>query len=216
MLAACRFLYEEHDDADEKSSDIAENGGAVTTKPMELEMNGLSSSAYPGLVDNVSKVQAGGGAYSLPPLPSSSTPGPLGSGIGFRVLPRAQALMLTMLQQLPLQEITEQEEPGTGKDDDDDDEEDEKVLSKWGCFIWLTVVTIFIAMLSEFIVDAIKGASSALKIPMPFLCTILLPIVGNAAEHASAIIFAWKNRIEIALGVAVGECDQDSVGRGCG
>jgi Ca2+/H+ antiporter len=29
--------------------------------------------------------------------------------------------------------------------------------------------------------------------------------VGNAAEHASAIVFAYKNRIEIALGVAVGE-----------
>ena len=43
-----------------------------------------------------------------------------------------------------------------------------------------------------------------MKIPMPFLVTIVLPIVGNAAEHASALIFAWKNRMEIALGVAVG------------
>lgn len=45
---------------------------------------------------------------------------------------------------------------------------------------------------------------------MPFLTTILLPIVGNAAEHASAIVFAYKNRVEIALGVAVGGC------RACG
>lgn len=42
--------------------------------------------------------------------------------------------------------------------------------------------------------------------PLPFLVTILLPIVGNAAEHASAIVFAFKNRMEIALGVAVGAC----------
>ena len=49
-----------------------------------------------------------------------------------------------------------------------------------------------------------QGASQSLKIPMPFLVTIVLPIVGNAAEHASALIFAWKNRMEIALGVAVG------------
>ncbi len=55
-----------------------------------------------------------------------------------------------------------------------------------------------------------QGASKTLGVPMPFLTTILLPIVGNAAEHASAIVFAYKNRVEIALGVAVGGCP------GCG
>jgi Ca2+:H+ antiporter len=43
---------------------------------------------------------------------------------------------------------------------------------------------------------------------MPFLSTIVLPIVGNAAEHASAIIFAMKNRLEISLGVAIGSSTQ--------
>lgn len=43
---------------------------------------------------------------------------------------------------------------------------------------------------------------------MPFLTTILLPIVGNAAEHASALMFAYRNRIEISLGVAVGSATQ--------
>ncbi len=54
----------------------------------------------------------------------------------------------------------------------------------------------------------VQGASTALSIPLPFLVTILLPIVGNAAEHASAIIFAVRNRIELALGVAVGSSTQ--------
>lgn len=40
---------------------------------------------------------------------------------------------------------------------------------------------------------------------MPFLTTIVVPIVGNAAEHASALLFAVKNRMEISLGVAMGE-----------
>jgi Ca2+:H+ antiporter len=40
---------------------------------------------------------------------------------------------------------------------------------------------------------------------MPFLTTIVVPIVGNAAEHASALIFAVKNRMEISLGVAIGK-----------
>ena len=49
-----------------------------------------------------------------------------------------------------------------------------------------------------------QGASLQLGIPLPFLVTILLPIVGNAAEHTSAIMFAVRDRIEVALGVAVG------------
>jgi calcium/proton exchanger cax len=52
---------------------------------------------------------------------------------------------------------------------------------------------------------AAAEASRQLKVPMPFLTTIVVPIVGNAAEHASALIFAVKNRMEISLGVAIGE-----------
>ena len=53
-----------------------------------------------------------------------------------------------------------------------------------------------------------QGASVQLGVPLPFLVTILLPIVGNAAEHTSAIMFAVRDRIEVALGVAVGESDR--------
>lgn len=41
-----------------------------------------------------------------------------------------------------------------------------------------------------------------------FLSIILLPIVGNAAEHAGAIIFAFKNKLDITLGVALGSAAQ--------
>lgn len=92
-----------------------------------------------------------------------------------------------------------------------EEEEEEKVLSFIGCFIWLAVATVFIAFLSEFIMDAITGASLEYKIPLPFLTTIILPIVGNAAEHASAIVFAYKNRIEISLGVCIGSSTQVAV-----
>lgn len=40
------------------------------------------------------------------------------------------------------------------------------------------------------------GAAESLSLPMPFISTILLPIVGNAAEHASAIVFAMKNKMQ--------------------
>lgn len=74
----------------------------------------------------------------------------------------------------------------------------------WALF-WLGFITVLIAFLSEMVVDTIKEAHDSLGIPLPFLSTIMLPIVGNAAEHASAILFAYKNKMEITLGVAVGQ-----------
>ena len=44
--------------------------------------------------------------------------------------------------------------------------------------------------------------------PDLFLGTIVIPIVGNAAEHAAAIIFAAKNKMELAIGIAVGSSIQ--------
>ena len=46
---------------------------------------------------------------------------------------------------------------------------------------------------------------------MAFISVIILPIVGNAAEHASAVMFAMKNKMDIALGVAVGSATQISL-----
>ncbi|RRT50593.1 hypothetical protein B296_00015357 [Ensete ventricosum] len=56
-----------------------------------------------------------------------------------------------------------------------------------------------------------QGASVAWNIPVAFISVILLPIVGNAAEHASAIIFAMKDKLDISLGVAIGSSTQISM-----
>lgn len=65
-----------------------------------------------------------------------------------------------------------------------------------------------IAYLSDFAVEAIDGAANAWNLPIAFISVIVLPIVGNAAEHASALLFAMRNKMDIALGVAVGSSTQ--------
>merc|ERR1711871_1855959 len=95
-----------------------------------------------------------------------------------------------------------------GEDEDDDDP---PVLGFKGALFWMAIITIFIAILSEFLVKAIEGAATKWHIPVLFIATILLPIVGNAAEHAAAIIFAYRNKMEIALGIAVGSATQISI-----
>jgi hypothetical protein len=53
-----------------------------------------------------------------------------------------------------------------------------------------------------------EGVYGRLAVPELFLGTIIIPIVGNAAEHAAAIIFAAKNKMELSLGIAVGSATQ--------
>lgn len=57
-------------------------------------------------------------------------------------------------------------------------------------------------------VDVPLSAVIRLQVPDLFLGTIIIPIVGNAAEHAAAIIFAVKNKMELSLGIAVGSATQ--------
>jgi|AntAceMinimDraft_1070359.scaffolds.fasta_scaffold10521_1 Ca2+:H+ antiporter len=93
-------------------------------------------------------------------------------------------------------------------DDDDDDDEDELVLGFWGCIFWLSLATVLISLLSDYLVSTIEGASASWDFSVAFISVILLPIVGNAAEHASAVMFAMKNKMDISLGVAVGSATQ--------
>ncbi|XP_057991945.1 vacuolar cation/proton exchanger 5 isoform X2 [Hevea brasiliensis] len=97
-----------------------------------------------------------------------------------------------------------------GESTDDNDNETPEI-SKWESVIWLAIITAWISILSEYLVDAIEGASHAWNIPIAFIGVILLPIVGNAAEHASAIMFAMKDKLDISLGVAIGSSTQISM-----
>ncbi|XP_058110458.1 vacuolar cation/proton exchanger 5-like isoform X2 [Magnolia sinica] len=101
------------------------------------------------------------------------------------------------------------DEGGSLTDDGDDDEVPE--ISKWEAITWLAIITVWISFLSGYLVDAIEGASLAWKMPVAFISVILLPIVGNAAEHASAIMFAMKDKLDISLGVAIGSSTQISM-----
>lgn len=99
------------------------------------------------------------------------------------------------------------------EDDDNDDvtSVDEPVIGFPSALAWLAGMTVFIAILSEYVVGTIEAASESWGISVSFISIILLPIVGNAAEHAGAIIFAFKNKLDITLGVSLGSATQVSM-----
>jgi Ca2+:H+ antiporter len=87
-------------------------------------------------------------------------------------------------------------------------EENEAVLSVKAAMIVLLSSTIVVAFLSEFMVDAIDGLVVEWGVPEAFVGVILLPIVGNACEHASAVRMAYVNKVATAIAIAVGSSTQ--------
>ncbi|MDQ6765716.1 MAG: calcium/proton exchanger [Verrucomicrobiota bacterium] len=64
--------------------------------------------------------------------------------------------------------------------------------------------TAFVALLSEFLVGTIESVRASVGITEVFVGVIVVAIVGNAAEHSTAIIMAMKNKMDLSVGIAVG------------
>jgi Ca2+:H+ antiporter len=75
----------------------------------------------------------------------------------------------------------------------------------------LVVVTLIIAKLSGFLVDSIDGFCAESGVSRTFTGLIIIPIVGNAVEHITAVNVAMKNKMDLAMGVAVGSATQISL-----
>jgi Ca2+:H+ antiporter len=65
-----------------------------------------------------------------------------------------------------------------------------------------------VAVESELLVGTLEPAVESLGVSKRFVGLILVPIVGNAAEHASAVAFALRNKLDVTLEIAVGSSTQ--------
>ncbi|GAB1318994.1 Sodium/calcium exchanger membrane region domain-containing protein [Madurella fahalii] len=73
----------------------------------------------------------------------------------------------------------------------------------------LAISTAVIAFCAEYMVDSIGAITAGdAGVSAEFVGLILLPIVGNAAEHATAVAVAVKDKMDLAIGVAVGSSMQ--------
>ena len=85
--------------------------------------------------------------------------------------------------------------------------EEEEGHAKWSLsksIIILVLSTVIIAIESEFLVNGIKPITEALGWSEFFVGIILIPIVGNAAEHSTAVVMARKDKMDVALEIAIG------------
>ncbi|KAF4617037.1 hypothetical protein G7Y89_g15114 [Cudoniella acicularis] len=97
---------------------------------------------------------------------------------------------------------------GAAADLDEDGKEEENI-SRTTAVLLLLISTGLVAVCAEFMVDSINAVvagNSALS--EMFIGLVILPIVGNAAEHVTAVTVATKNKMDLAIGVAVGSSIQ--------
>ncbi|ORE09510.1 calcium/proton exchanger [Rhizopus microsporus var. microsporus] len=99
-------------------------------------------------------------------------------------------------------------EGGSRQEEEEEEEEEEPQLPAWMAVALLVVVTALVGVCAEFLVSAIEDVTKVWHISETFVGLILLPIVGNAAEHLTAVTCAIKNKMDLALGVAVGSSMQ--------
>ncbi|KAI8306531.1 hypothetical protein K4K61_004419 [Colletotrichum sp. SAR11_59] len=81
-------------------------------------------------------------------------------------------------------------------------------LSRTAAILLLLFSTGLVAVCAEFLVDSINDVVESSPLGEVFIGLIILPIVGNAAEHVTAITVAMKNKMDLAIGVAVGSSIQ--------
>jgi Ca2+:H+ antiporter len=72
----------------------------------------------------------------------------------------------------------------------------------------LLVATAFVALEAEFLVSSLEPALEDLGLSEFFVGLIVIPIIGNAAEHSSAIMFALRNKVDVTLEIAIGSSTQ--------
>jgi Ca2+:H+ antiporter len=72
------------------------------------------------------------------------------------------------------------------------------------CLIVLCIATALVAWLSEVLVHTVENAATVLHMNRLFIGLILVAIVGNAAEHSTAVLMARKGKMDLAMGIALG------------
>ncbi|KAI0096728.1 calcium/proton exchanger [Nemania sp. FL0031] len=89
-----------------------------------------------------------------------------------------------------------------------EESEDEAVMSPWSAAAVLVVTTVLVSICADYLVESIDSLVERGGISRSFIGLILIPIVGNAAEHVTAVVVAVKNKMDLAMGVAIGSSIQ--------
>lgn len=95
--------------------------------------------------------------------------------------------------------------PGSESDESEGDGADDATMSPWSAGAVLIATTIVIAVCAEYLVDSIDALVETAHISKNFIGLILIPIVGNAAEHVTACVVAVRNKMDLVSTAQLGD-----------
>jgi Ca2+:H+ antiporter len=72
----------------------------------------------------------------------------------------------------------------------------------------LVAATAGVALMAEFMVSSVEHAREAMGLTEVFVGVIVVAIIGNAAEHSTAVLVAMKNKMDLAVTIAIGSSIQ--------
>jgi Ca2+:H+ antiporter len=116
----------------------------------------------------------------------------------------AVVLFLTYSCVLGFELITHKQLYASNLQDDGDGRNEAGAWSVSKSLLVLIVATSLVALMSEFLVGAVEAARSALGLTEVFVGVIVIAVIGNAAEHSTAVMMAMRNKMGLSLGIAVG------------
>ncbi|EKJ72117.1 hypothetical protein NXS19_005546 [Fusarium pseudograminearum] len=92
--------------------------------------------------------------------------------------------------------------------EDEEGEPEEPTIGPVAAIAVLVVTTVLVTVCADYLVDSIDDLVTTSGISRGFIGLILIPIVGNAAEHVTAVVVAVRDKMDLAMGVAIGSSIQ--------
>lgn len=81
-------------------------------------------------------------------------------------------------------------------------------LSMRAGILWLFILTLCVSALSDILVDTIDGFAQRMNLSQVFTSMVVVPFFSNVAEQVSAFLFAYRNEMDLVVGVTIGSAIQ--------
>jgi Ca2+:H+ antiporter len=117
----------------------------------------------------------------------------------------AVAMMLSYVAYIFFQLVTHREAMA---EENNGDDQDDAAISIPVALVIMLVTTVLVSISTEFLLESLDEVVLAMHMSTHFIGIILLPIVGNACEHVSAVRFAIQDKPGLSIGIAVGSSTQ--------
>jgi Ca2+/H+ antiporter len=162
---------------------------AKTSGEGDVESDGSTGTYLP---ENQAQMVDGGIGHAIAHVHGTST-----------ALERSEGMMVNRRGEI----IAASEDVEAGAEEEEEEEEPE--LNWQSAILCMILISALVGVTAEFLVDSINGlVETHPSLSHEWVGLILLPIIGNAAEHLTALITAYKDKVDLALAVAVGSSIQ--------